>query len=677
MQRGLRTFSTVGLAIAFSVVGVTTDGHVGSSLRATVYASSVKHTNHQNSVAKNTAIPDFKHVFIIMLENHSYQDAFFENDMPYLRFLARTYGFPTEMYGITNPTVPDRVGILSGRGRTIGDNVHKGQLTYPNLIDQLSAHHLSWGAYYQHTETSTNAHPVYNFGDSTFNLFQDIYSNSRRQADFHTLPDLAQALKTGNVPNFVWVGPNFITNSHGTGRPGPYQYTYQGAGTGGASTHDTRLEQLANTFLQTWVPRIMDSPLWHSGPSAIFITEDETSYDASMPQIGEWASNLGTAGSPVVPAGTILGGNSAFPFPGGVNGGGRIPAIVITNTARHVISATPFNQFSILKTIESAWHLGYLGQAANPSVSTMSVFFHGGTRPQGAHATPWSTGAPPYATTRATWSTTPYMPAFPPAEVTTTDATVLPSADPHLSAGTKGQAAASLEFFITDHPQTITHDLTITLTGSHGVTFAGRSTPVGTTAVANADENATQFGPSNVTPDTVTVPIANTGTVAERLYLTGLMLNVADGASLGPIKAAVSANGISLGTVVLGTVGRPAVRRSPNLLAPVIRSGSVEIRFVPPSSTPQNVKYEIEIEGQDPATAISPDLLEQKYVAYTSADNVIVSNGAAELTSLAGKLYWVRVRAVRGSGRGFQALSAWSAPLPLTALPGPLPSGVS
>ncbi|MCL4352722.1 MAG: hypothetical protein M1318_08790, partial [Firmicutes bacterium] len=112
----------------------------------------------------------------------------------------------------------------------------------------------------------------------------------------------------------------------------------------------------------------------------------------------------------------------------------------------------------------------------------------------------------------------------------------------------------------------------------------------------------------------------------------------------------------------------------PNLLAPVIRPGSVEVRFVPPTTLPGHALYEIEIEGRNPVTAVGPDLGE-KYMTYTRFNNVLISNGSAELTSLAGKLYWVRVRVVLG--KGHKVLSQWSNPLPFTALPGPLPQGVS
>ncbi|MCL4352721.1 MAG: hypothetical protein M1318_08785, partial [Firmicutes bacterium] len=123
-----------------------------------------------------------------------------------------------------------------------------------------------------------------------------------------------------------------------------------------------------------------------------------------------------------------------------------------------------------------------------------------------------------------------------------------PTADPHLSTGADGQAASNLEIFLTSHPQAMTGTLTLTLTGSNGVSFASRSFPVGSTNVANADENATQFGPSTVTARTVTLPIANTGTVAEELDITGPILDVAPNATPGPIQCVVSSNGTTLGT---------------------------------------------------------------------------------------------------------------------------------
>ncbi len=51
---------------------------------------------------------------------------------------------------------------------------------------------------------------------------------------------------------------------------------------------------------------------------------------------------------------------------GGVYGGGLIPAVVVTTHGRrHFKGYEDFNHYSLLKTIEQAWNLGYLGNASD------------------------------------------------------------------------------------------------------------------------------------------------------------------------------------------------------------------------------------------------------------------------------------------------------------------------
>ena len=267
-------------------------------------------------------VPHLKHVFVIMLENHSYNDIMNEQDVPYLHYLARTYGFATRYYGISNASSPNRIGILSGTtARRQLPNQPGHNLPYRNIVDQLTAHRLTWGAYYQHSRFSTAAHPTYSYqkGASTFLRFKDIADNPSRVAHLQPLRRLTAALRTSKVPNFVWIAPNTLNNMEG-GFRAPGQFSFQGAGPGGAGASDQALERASNNFLRTWIPRIMHSRVWHQGQSAIFVQFDETSYDASNPTDGFWLSHRGVAGSPVVPAGTLLSGNAAFPFPGG---GGR------------------------------------------------------------------------------------------------------------------------------------------------------------------------------------------------------------------------------------------------------------------------------------------------------------------------------------------------------------------
>ncbi len=588
-------------------------------------------------------VPYFNHVFVIMMENHSYNDLMYENDVPYIHQLAQRYGLATQYYGVTNPSVGNRVGILSGT--TAGTELPHSKttgLTQPSLIDQLSAHHLSWGAFYEHSRLSSSSHPIYNYqhGHSTFLRFADIANNPARIAHLHPLRSLTAELATNHgLPNYVWIGANSIGNMEG-GYRSPGQFTFQGAGPGGATAADRQLERGGNNFLATWIPRIMHSKAWHQGHNAIFITWDETSYNASNPVTGYWLSDHGAPGSPVIPAGTNLAGNSQYLFPGGVDGGGHALALVISNTAHHVVSATPYNEYSVLKTIEAGWHLGYLGHAANAQVHTMAAFFgHASGRsapPRSAVGTLSTYDAHLMGTPVASSATTPQ------AHTATSLATLSTTTNPYLARGVSHQVGTTVTIQ-ESQAGVLNHTLTFTLPSSEsGVRFARQSSPVGSTQIANPSDQGVQFAPSSAAARQVSIPVVTPSAVPSTAVITGLVLDVSPHAQAGPVIATVSSGNHVLGTVTLGTVGRPTALTAPQMMAPVVLNHLMAFPFVPGASQRGNHSDVLRIEGQYP-TARSQDL--NQYASFTTKTNVpVVSDTAVDLTSQAGKQYWAEVR---------------------------------
>lgn len=588
----------------------------------------------------SATVPYFRHIFVIVMENHSYNDLMYEHDVPYLHQLAEKYGLATQYYGVSNPSVADRVALLSGT--TAGTELPQSQttgLTQTNLVDQLMRHHLSWGAFYQHSRVSTTQNPYYNYqhGHSTFLRFADIAQNPQRVAHLHPLRQLTTDLATNHVPNFVWIAPNSIGNMEG-GYRSPGQFSFQGAGPGGASPADRQLENGGNQFLSTWIPKIMHSKAWHTGSSAIFVAFDETSYDASMPADGFWLShNTKAPGSPVVPAGTNLSGNPQFLFPGGVDGGGHTLALVITNTPHHVVSATPYNEYSILKTIEAGWHLGYLGHAADPAVHTMAAFFG----PPTPRFTPLAISVQTLPGYDTQLNATPIIPSTKPvASSASTAATLHTSTNPYFVQGETHQVGATVTIQ-ENRAGVLDQNLTLTLPTGRGVTFAQHSSPVGSTRISNPSDQGVQFAPSTVSANQVTLPIVTRSAVPSEAILTGLVLNTSQEAAPGPVVATVSTGGTVLGTVTLGSVGKPTADAMPQMMAPVVLSnGQMAFPFIPPARSPKHGHFVIRIEGQYP-TAASLDF--NQYARFTTTTNVpVVSDQSVQITSQAGKQYWVQ-----------------------------------
>lgn len=604
------------------------------------------------SRSSTSTIPYFCHVFVFMFENHSYQDIAYEHDLTFISYLERHFDVATHEYGVVNPTEGNRVAILSGHGSHVfHDNIRTGELTYRNLVDQLSNHGLSWDGYYQREDSSTEANPKYSFqtGSTTFQDFKDIEDSPSRLSHLKPLRDFATALKDNAVPRFSWIHANF-SNANMTG-----DFRIQGAGAG-ASRKDHVVEELGDRFLQKWVTAIMSSSAWRSGPSAIFFTFDETNFDGSAPQNGLFLSSSGTTGSAMVPAGFMPEYSSTevpgatFPFPGGIFGGGRIPTIVITNPPRHVISSTPYNEYSILKTIEAGWHLSYLGHAAQSGVHTMSAFFTAkSTRP----APP----VPPSSTLPATSST--FSGTIPTSKIrsweggsSSAKGVLAPNRDPFFTEATDNQAAAVLTVTPASGTLIYPHRIRITLPATSRVTFAPNSDPVAATSrIPNPGYGAftPRYGPTTVTPHEVVVPTGPlSGRVPASAIITRLLVDVPAGTPTGPVRVTVTSAGIDLGTAIIGTVGQPhPTALNPRMLAPIVNPGSVIIRFVPPSGARKGSRYRVQIEGVHPTTTSVTCTQcqdgDEYFSGYAFGNVITVTNSEAQLTSLAGKEYWVRV----------------------------------
>jgi len=313
-------------------------------------------------------------VFVITLENHSRDGVIGDPNTPFITGLARHYGEAANYYGVTHPSEPNYVAQIAGDTFGINNDDPANRFNAPNLVDQLEAHHLSWGAYMESAPSAgylgdywpSSSEKLYANKHNPFVLFEDIRNDPSRLAKIKPYDALREDLNSRHAPNFVYIVPNQCHDMHGgvytavaadgsDGTPCPYGSTPD-------DENDAALKQKADAFVHGAVRTIMSSRAWHSGRSAIFIVADESDYDGTV-QNGGWADPSGCCDSPVIPAGQLEGVPS---WPGGVYGGGLSPAVVVTKDGpRHYVSNVPYNHYSLLTTIEDNWHLGHLGHAGD------------------------------------------------------------------------------------------------------------------------------------------------------------------------------------------------------------------------------------------------------------------------------------------------------------------------
>lgn len=321
-------------------------------------------------------IPVFDHVYIIMMENHSTPDIIGDPNAPYINSLASTYGFAANYFGVTHPSFPNYLTATSGNNWYINfDPSTLQSVDHTNIVDQLEAHHLSWKAYMDAMPAgqpqASTADGRYIIKHDPFIMYTDIQNNPARVNNIVPLTQLSTDLKSGHVPNYVWITPDQCNDMHGIGganSPCPFSNT-QGDANDQALIHD------GDSFVQTWVSAIMHSHAW-TDHSVIFLTWDENDF-APTPNTEDYINDDGCCDSPILPAGSQL--STGGIWPGGVLGGGEIPMIVIgsKDLVKHgFTSNVAYNHYSMLKTIEDSWHLAHIGMTSDDQqVQSMSDFF--------------------------------------------------------------------------------------------------------------------------------------------------------------------------------------------------------------------------------------------------------------------------------------------------------------
>ncbi len=345
------------------------------------------------------------HVFVIMLENHSAANVIDNKDAdgkltaPYITQLAHKFGVATQYYGVTHPSLPNYVAAISGSNWFVNNDNPANRFDHLNLVDQLESKHITWGAYMESMPANDpladfwpdETNQLYVSKHNPFVLFEDVRSNPARLANVKPYTSLSKDLNSGHAPSFVWITPNQCHDLHGgvnnaidpsgaDGTPCPF-----GTTSPTQDAKDLALIKSADRWVAGAVHTITTSKAW-TGNSAIFVLTDENDFVFANKDIDSWETADGCCNSPILPDGYAFLGSHGTPDGNVLNcandatsctyGGGLVPAIVVArHGVRNFTSDTPYNHYSLLRTIEENWGLAYLGNASDSlQVNPMNEF---------------------------------------------------------------------------------------------------------------------------------------------------------------------------------------------------------------------------------------------------------------------------------------------------------------
>jgi hypothetical protein len=260
------------------------------------------------------------HAVLIVMENKESSEVIGNGAAPYLDALARRYGFATQSYAITHPSLPNYLALTSGSTNGVSSDCTDCAVRARNIVDQFDAAGISWRAYledYPGGCFSGAGGGGYAKKHDPFIYYDDIAGSARRCRHLVGFSALSGDLRAGRLPTFAWITPNLCDD-----------------------THDCPVAA-GDRFLAATVPAL----LRELGPHGfLIITWDEGSSDAGCCA--------------------------------GAAAGGRVATLVAgPDVRRGARERSAVDHYGVLRTIEDALRVGALGAAAQARSGSLLPLF--------------------------------------------------------------------------------------------------------------------------------------------------------------------------------------------------------------------------------------------------------------------------------------------------------------
>jgi len=354
------------------------------------------------------AMPRLDHVFVVVMENHAYSEIMGNPAAPYINTYAKQANLATNYFGVGHPSLTNYLEIvggsnfdvvndnapnwhnkscasalststpqlegasaicpISGSGMDAAtpavDNYNEGTVASPihnipvkpawtvgqTIADQLVAARKTWKSYQEslpafgadNVNSSdgllTDATPapvsgiphLYAVKHNPFAYFANVQAGETEGLTLKNIVGFEQLyadLASGNVPNYSFIAPNQCHDQHGR----------SAAEVGPGCSSDSGTIAQGDATVKELVRAVKASPVWKHGNNAIVVVWDENDYGPESNQV-----------------------------------------VAIVDTSYGVSGVTsnvPYNHFSLLKTLEAGFGLGYLNHAADKNVPLMADLF--------------------------------------------------------------------------------------------------------------------------------------------------------------------------------------------------------------------------------------------------------------------------------------------------------------
>src|SRR6266480_1844216 len=169
--------------------------------------------------AGDTAAPKarFRHVILIVFENHEADDVLGNSDAPTFNRLATRYATIGNYTAVAHPSLPNYLALVSGSTHGITTDCTTCIVSARNLGDTLERAHLSWKTYAEGLPRpgfTGGSAGLYAKKHVPFLYFRDIVSKSARLRRVVPLRQFARDLAASALPSFSLIVPNLCHDMH-------------------------------------------------------------------------------------------------------------------------------------------------------------------------------------------------------------------------------------------------------------------------------------------------------------------------------------------------------------------------------------------------------------------------------------------------------------------------------
>lgn len=180
-------------------------------------SSSSTSTAPPQGVPISASMPAMDHVFLIVLENHSFSDVIGSASMPYLNSLANQHALATNYFADLHPSLPNYFMLTVGLPETIDDNF-MGVVNDDNIVRALTASGNTWKAYIESIPstgyTGPDVMPLYLKHHNPFSYLSDVLNSNTQAANMVDFSQLGTDLSAGTLPKFGFILPNPQHDAH-------------------------------------------------------------------------------------------------------------------------------------------------------------------------------------------------------------------------------------------------------------------------------------------------------------------------------------------------------------------------------------------------------------------------------------------------------------------------------